>query len=318
MGARVVVQSFHTVVIDLDEQIGAALLDYAVVAGRIFARPEGYRVVAVAGRCESFQELGVVRIEDNLQRGNGRTLVRSYDGRNHRGAALNVEVEHAGRDGVGLGDIPVFEGYCRRVLVRNFFVGNLLFAVRIERRHDVHVDFLVVNPCFDRNLELDVAVAGMQDLDVDLAPLSGFDVLYLLAPIDRHIGGRFSLAGFVVLAGKDDLQGVVRIDCTEETGFERFARSFGASVNQGIVLDRKGDGEFVCFVVRLEQAVQIGGKSDRRLDISQFADQVIDRGRELFDYVDRNFAVIDGRFPRHVGCAGVIGRFRRDGIAVLR
>ena len=232
MGARVVVQSFHTVVIDLDEQIGAALLDYAVVAGRIFARPEGYRVVAVAGRCESFQELGVVRIEDNLQRGDGRTLVRSYDGRNHRGAALNVEVEHAGRDGVRLGDIPVFEGYCRRVLVRNFFVGNLLFAERIERRHDVHIDFLVVNPCFDRNLELDVAVAGMQDLDVDLAPLSGFDVLYLLAPIDRHIGGRFSLAGFVVLAGKDDLQGVVRIDCTEETGFERFARSFGAAVNQ--------------------------------------------------------------------------------------
>jgi len=154
----------------------------------------------------------------------------------------------------------------------------------------------------------------MQDLDVDLAPLSGFDVLYLLAPIDRHVGGWLSLAGFVVLAGKDDFQGVVRIDCAEETGFERFARGFGASVNQGIVLDRKGDGEFV----RLEQAVQIGGKSDRRLDISQFADQVIDRGRELFDYVDRNFAVIDGRFPRHVGCAGVIGRFRRDGIAVLR
>jgi hypothetical protein len=148
--------------------------------------------------------------------------------------------------------------------------------------------------------------------------LSGFDVLYLLAPIDRHVGGWLSLAGFVVLAGKDDFQGVVRIDCAEETGFERFARGFGASVNQGIVLDRKGDGEFVCFVVRLEQAVQIGGKSDRRLDISQFADQVIDRGRELFDYVDRNFAVIDGRFPRHVGCAGVIGRFRRDGIAVLR
>lgn len=79
----------------------------------------------------------------------------------------------------------------------------------------------------------------MQYLDVDLAPLSGFDVLYLLAPIDRHIGGRFSLAGFVVLAGKDDLQGVVRINCTEETGFERFARSFGAAVNQGIVLDRR-------------------------------------------------------------------------------
>jgi len=44
----------------------------------------------------------------------------------------------------------------------------------------------------------------MQDLDVDLAPLSGFDVLYLLAPIDRHVGGWLSLAGFVVLAGKDD------------------------------------------------------------------------------------------------------------------
>lgn len=64
----------------------------------------------------------------------------------------------------------------------------------------------------------------MKYLDVDLAPLSSFDVQHLLAPIDRHIGGRFSLAaGFVVLAGKDDLQGVVRIRRCTENRVERFA-----------------------------------------------------------------------------------------------
>lgn len=60
VGTRVVIQSFHTVVIDFDQQIGAARLHHAEVLGRILARPEGYRVVAVSGRCEGFQELGIV------------------------------------------------------------------------------------------------------------------------------------------------------------------------------------------------------------------------------------------------------------------
>ena len=135
--------------------------------------------------------------------------------------------------------------------------------------HYVHVDLRVIDPRFDSDLKLGVALIRVFDVDRYPSPLSGLAVGNLFGPCDWYILRSFVAGSFVVVSGQVEFQGIGFGYGLEVTGFA--AIGFGPSVGKSVVADRQRYLQFFFIACRLfigfEQSLKVGREGYGCLDV---------------------------------------------------